>query len=742
MDYSGNDSEKTNSLLLKSVLDAAGFSPTEIKSNKNCHAFNDFVTKQMCKAYTGIYVGSRAEGIAGGLYYSGEQSDIDAIKIFLQEYKVYDNDSFNMFSEKEKEDFLGNIPKEMKEDLFCFALHDREFPVIRQQLAEDLNTIRDITNNIEQNGPASTEKCYDNNSNSLTLVSDSVACLEYNHWPSCANDWINRSKDTDWPTEQIIKQVVADKCLLAPFGHVDSSNKSIQWRLSMRGENVLFGILNNVQIYCYIMLKIIMKDRIRPLFHRADEKDILSSYCLKNLIFWCAEKETINWTYSNLIGCLQSCIQKLIKFVKEGYLPHYIIEERNLFNSKLTPSISTILQVDLHDFKDNIMDILYLKSFETLQEFSGNFCPKLLEKTSERSVILQCWEDKIKRLYLNFTHFQLFWFNYDRYPSLESIQRYKDILSEIENYKGTTVFKNEYTVMINSIIGMLSYSLYRQIPQQKQVLDEAIQYLDLTKKSPRSCILLRLAIFFLMERKFESAIEVCSNLPSRITDITPTKRLDDKIYQSKKHLLILLLSMKTESLRKLKESILSASYSEEIQNGLPSEYCYILDENKNGMFLQPHFKVTYMTAEMWAVPDVLQYELLSVPEKLKSFYEDRFPCPKYDDVPSIRIHPLLNCYLLQYLCYQALGRRKLCHEVLTKLNYLTAKEATVGENYVLFYNVVAYCNKNSGDYRKATKYILRSLKTKPSRRNAAFGYLKYVINQSLTLVREWKICPN
>ncbi|CAG2219294.1 unnamed protein product [Mytilus edulis] len=485
-----------------------------------------------------------------------------------------------------------------------------------------------------------------------------------------------------------------------------------------------------------------MKDHIRRLFHRDNEKDILSSYCLKNLIFWCAEKEKLNWTNSNLIGCLQSCIQKLIKFLKEGYLPHYFIEERNLFNSKLTPTLSTILQVFLHDFKDNIMDILYLKSFETLQEFSRNFCPDLLEKALEKSVILQCWDDKIKRLYLDFTTFQLFWLKYDRYPSLESIHRYKDILSEIENYKGITVFKNEYTGIINSIIGMLSYSLYRQIPQQKRFWMKRSSTSISRKKSPRSCILLRLAVFLFMERKFESAIEVCLDIPKQIIDITPPKCVWDKVNESQVHLLTLLLSMKTKPLRKLKEAILAACYSKEIQNGLPSEYNYILGEFKDGMFMQPHFKVTYMTAEMWAVPDVLQYELLSVPEKLKTFYEDRFPCPKYDAVPSISIHPLLNCYLLQYLCYEALGKTKLCHEVLTKLNYLTPKEATVDENCVLFYNVMAYCNKKSGYYRKATKYILRSLKTKPSRRNAAFGYLKSMINQSLTLVREWNISSN
>ncbi|XP_052089101.1 uncharacterized protein LOC127725830 [Mytilus californianus] len=764
MEYSVDDSVKTKSLLLKSILDAAGFSPTEIKFNKNRHDFHDFVSKQLCDVEDTIYVGSKAEGIAGGFYHSGEQSDLDVILPFFPELKVYDND------------FLENLSKELKEHAICSALHDREFPgymhimllpgvnlyidneeielktfflpnecaykVVRQHLAEDLNITRDITNKFEPNGPALTEICWDNVLSSQTLVSDNVTCLRYDYWPSCANAWINRSKDTDWPPKQIIEQVKAEKCLLAPVGHFDSSNKTIQWRLSMRGENVLFEDLNNVQIYCYIMLKIVMKDHIRPLYQSDNQKDILSSYCLKNLIFWCAEKENLNWSPSNLIGCLQSCIQKLIKFLRERYMPHYIIEERNLFNSKLTPILSTSLQVELHNFKNNIMNILYLKSFETLQGCSRNFCPELLEKVTEKSIILQCWYDKISRLYFDFTAYQYFWLKYDRYPSLESIQKYKDVLNKIEKYKRKTVFKSEYTVIVSSIIGLLSYSLYRQIPLQKYILDEAIKYLDLTRTSPRSCILLRLASFFFMERKFESAIEVCSDIPRQIIDVTPPKRLWDKVYKSYNHLLMLLLSMKTEPLRKLKEAILDACYSIDIQNGLPLEYYYILSEFKNGMFIKPHFRVTYMTAEMWAVPDVLKYELLSVPEKLKTFYDDKCPYPNYDDVPAIRIHPLLNCYLLQYLCYEAIGRRKLCHEVLTKLNYLTAKEATVDENSVLFYNVVAYCNKKSGYYRKATKYILRSLKTKPSRRNAAFGYLKSMINQSLTLVREWNSSPN
>lgn len=100
---------------------------------------------------------------------------------------------------------------------------------------------------------------------------------------------------------------------------------------------------------------------------------------------------------------------------------------------------------------------------------------------------------------------------------------------------------------------MLSYSLYRQIPQQKKILDDAIKYLGLTRTSPRSCLRLRLATFFFMERNFESVIEVCIEILKQIIDVTPPKRLGEKVNQSRKHLRKLLLSMKTEPSRNLKK---------------------------------------------------------------------------------------------------------------------------------------------------------------------------------------------
>ncbi|CAG2219292.1 unnamed protein product [Mytilus edulis] len=224
-----DESVQTKSLLMKSVLDAAGFSPTEIKFKKNTHDFHDFVRKQLFKADDAIYVGSRAEGIAGGFYFSGDESDLDAILPF-PETKVYETKQLRKLSKEEHP--------------VCFAIHDKDFPgymkirwsrrvhrvyignevielktgflpnecvnkLVRKHLAEEFNITRDISITFEPSGPALTEIFLDNKSFCQVLSSDTVPCLVYDYWPPCANDWINRSKDTGWPSKETIEQVVA-----------------------------------------------------------------------------------------------------------------------------------------------------------------------------------------------------------------------------------------------------------------------------------------------------------------------------------------------------------------------------------------------------------------------------------------------------------------------------------------------------------------------------------------------------
>ncbi|CAG2222087.1 unnamed protein product [Mytilus edulis] len=778
-----NGTDSYQSRLLTSVLNAAGFSPEEIELKRRSSKFFIHLDEQLCSAlaYDTIYVGSITEGINGGLYYSGEESDIDAILPFFEE--IYVNDGQLCLDKglpkpevcPDKWRYMVFQSSLIFERPSFFAFHDEDFPgymkiyctpdipfsfdkipstmkdgylenksfhnLVRKTDAKDLNITTETTNQYESNGPAVTEKCFTRSNffgtKQESLTSDNVPCLEFDGWPSCATFWISRHKPNGWPTDEIIKQVVFKKCLLAPVGHRDSRDKDFQWRLSMRGENILFAHLNEVQLHCYILLKIILKDDIRPLLS-TDNKDILSSYCMKNLIFWCAEGETVDWKVSNLVCCLKVCIRKLVFYLQENCLPHYIVEGRNLFSSKLKPDISKIVQNALLRSNENIMAVLNLRSFQMVRSETDNFRPELLNSLTERSIILQCWHDKMRLLFHYFTTFEFFWLNYDRHASLESIYIYEDELSEIETYEGVTVFQNDYSVMINSIIGLLSYSFYRRNCDDEHMIDKAKKHLFETFKSSRPCIRLRLATFFLIEEKFELVINMCSDIMQKKRKLIPPKQIWNQVNGSGCKLDVVLRSKKLNQLRQLKEAILAESYSQQVPNILTQEDKDIVEEFKNGMFVDPYFKVTYMTAELWAVPDVIQLELLSVPERLKKFNEDKFHCPKYDQVPCIRIHPLLNCYLLIYLSYDALRKKTERNDILAKINHLSADDIAVENNQVLFYNILVYCNSKAGYNKRAAKYLVRSFIIFPSRHNAAFGYLKDIVQQSLTLIRTWK----
>ncbi|CAC5417819.1 unnamed protein product [Mytilus coruscus] len=375
--FCNGQADSTLSQLLKSALDAAGFSFAEIEFKRRSEIFFTRLNKLLCAAADTIYVGSRSEGILGGLYYSGEESDIDAILPFFEEYDVYDGQSY-LDEGIEKPD-INEDPWEYitgYHTLLCsrktfFAFYDEEFPgymmiyclpntrfssskvharathvyienkqfqhLVRKTDAQDLNITTETTNQFQTNGPAVTEECFSScyffSSKQESLVSDNVPCLYFDYWPPCAYDWTTRFKPNGWPEDRIIKQIVSHKCMLAPVGHHDSSDKDVQFRLSITGENILFQHLNNVQVHCYILLKIILKDKLRPILN-SDNKDILSSYCMKNVIFWCVERESVDWTVSNLVCCLQICIRKLILYLQEYYLPHYIIKSYDAFGRK------------------------------------------------------------------------------------------------------------------------------------------------------------------------------------------------------------------------------------------------------------------------------------------------------------------------------------------------------------------------------------------------------------------------
>ncbi|CAC5417814.1 unnamed protein product [Mytilus coruscus] len=211
--FCNGQADYSPSQLLKSVLDASGFSFAEIEFKQYSEIFFKRYNRMLCvSAYT-IYVGSRTEGILGRLYYSVEESDIDAILPFFEEYDVYDA-QYYLDEGIEKPD-INEDPWEYitgYHTLLCsrkslFAFYDEEFPgymkiyclpnthfssskvpargkhvyientsfqhLVKKTDAKDFNITTETTNHFQTNGPAVTERCF-SSSYLFSLKQDSL----------------------------------------------------------------------------------------------------------------------------------------------------------------------------------------------------------------------------------------------------------------------------------------------------------------------------------------------------------------------------------------------------------------------------------------------------------------------------------------------------------------------------------------------------------------------------------------
>ena len=114
-----------------------------------------------------------------------------------------------------------------------------------------------------------------------------------------------------------------------------SQNNDMQWRISFPVERSLPLDLTDVQILCYALIKIIQKENMNT-----SQREVISSFHIKHVMFWCVELCSCQWVDSHYINCLNICLAQLIQLMKSRHIPHYIIESRNLFNSKMTEKMS------------------------------------------------------------------------------------------------------------------------------------------------------------------------------------------------------------------------------------------------------------------------------------------------------------------------------------------------------------------------------------------------------------------
>lgn len=227
------------------------------------------------------------------------------------------------------------------------------------------------------------------------FTGDSTAVFKYpRSWPEPAMNWVTRERSGTWPKCELIQEVLESGCHITPVttrkqrqGTVTDDDvftfdmDQTEWRLSFSmAENKLAQSVTPVQRHIMVLLKM-LKKRYFP--------ELISSYHLKNLLFWEIEKSDESfWKEDYSAKCLIHMLDRLEQCLVEGRLPHYIIQESNLLENE-EPSRLQEAGKTVADVRRNIVEhciclfrrivVISFESFQTDIELES-FIAKLQDR--------------------------------------------------------------------------------------------------------------------------------------------------------------------------------------------------------------------------------------------------------------------------------------------------------------------------------------------------------------------------
>ena len=200
---------------------------------------------------------------------------------------------------------------------------------------------------------------------------DNVLSIHCECWPNDAFEWRHRERLFGWPAPSTIASIVSFGCHLVPVGHPNSKTKLTEWRISFSwAERTLVWSFNHIQIQCYAVMKLILKEFIKK--NCSQQNQVLCSYFIKTFLFWKFETTDRNfWREDNFRECFTYLIIKFADCLRDGVLPHYFISNFNLLSVKLTREA----QRELLQLFDIVIhsDICIFKECDTLKTVWSKF---------------------------------------------------------------------------------------------------------------------------------------------------------------------------------------------------------------------------------------------------------------------------------------------------------------------------------------------------------------------------------
>ncbi|KAH3812011.1 uncharacterized protein LOC127834925 [Dreissena polymorpha] len=355
------------------VLDIAGASEYVRSIRQHCALVTDVITgisNILESNDVAVYTfGSTSEGTTT----PGMNSDRDTM-ICIQTFPVFENKddiSFDALLQKYdngEDDFsyLLMLTDDLTPVGFCklefFPAGEAhlENPNVVLNLDIDLNGRNVISNSClveamtqdERNGPAAT-----------TFKRPGFTDLDYipsfhcTKWPSAAEEFLTRKRKYGFPSTNMAGDFGAFGIFFVPSGHSESSEKHLQWRLSFSlQERKIMLNLNPTQFKCYILLKMMKEDFVKPVVQGKS----LTSYQCKTSIFWSIEKTHPSiWTERNIVACFVKCVHLLKIWIRNGFVPNFFMPPVSIWkgNREVRSMVTAVLDKVLNEPIKYLMEL-------------------------------------------------------------------------------------------------------------------------------------------------------------------------------------------------------------------------------------------------------------------------------------------------------------------------------------------------------------------------------------------------
>lgn len=167
-----------------------------------------------------------------------------------------------------------------------------------------------------------------------TDITMSIKCSQ---WPPMS-DWPKRRRC--WPSKENVRRIVSLGCHLVPKPAISDKNQT-SWRFSFSlAEVELSNLIPNTARKCFLALKIILKDHIKPV-----APDI-KSYHIKTIFLNTLEKIPSHlWVDENIENCFLILLKNVHDALLFGHCRHFWFRSINLFGKFSNPkSIHSVVK--------------------------------------------------------------------------------------------------------------------------------------------------------------------------------------------------------------------------------------------------------------------------------------------------------------------------------------------------------------------------------------------------------------